>query len=293
MRSFLTAIPLFAALIGSNAALAQNPPQNPALDVAKATVRSTAHRKYFRPPSARVRPRQDSGDVAVVNSASFLPGVSPGALVTIFGNNLTDVTGLIVASTDPLPTVLSNVSVSINGVFAPIYTIAYANGEDQISVQVPYETPTGPGAAQVDVIEYGDVVASVVTDSFDEDPGIFVYQANYAVALRYPDYSLIGPNNPAFPGDVLILYATGLGPLTQPLADGYGAPANPPADTQDPFQVLVAGETCQIMFSGLAPGFVGLYQINLQLPFDLPAGDLDTQITSPFANSQVATLPIQ
>jgi uncharacterized protein (TIGR03437 family) len=61
----------------------------------------------------------------------------------------------------------------------------------------------------------------------------------------------------------------------------------------DPFQVIVAGQSSRVLFSGLAPGFVGLYQINLQLPFNLPAGNLDIQITSPFADSQVATLPVR
>jgi uncharacterized protein (TIGR03437 family) len=61
----------------------------------------------------------------------------------------------------------------------------------------------------------------------------------------------------------------------------------------DPFQVVVDGEQCQVLFSGLAPGFVGLYQINLRLPFDLGPGNLDIQILSPFANSGMATLPVQ
>lgn len=252
-----------------------------------------AHQKYYRPAGAKVLPRQLSGDVAVVNSASFLPGVSPGGLVTIFGHDLTDISGTVIAGTNPLPTNLSNVSVTINGIYAPIYAMAFANGEDQISVQVPYGTVTGPGAALVKVFDYGNLTGSVQADSFDEDPGIFMYQGNYALAQRFPDYSLTGPGNPAAPGDILILYVTGLGPLSINLQDGYGAPTSPSAQTVDPFQVVVAGENCRVFFSGLAPGFVGLYQINLQLPGDLPAGDLDIQILSQFANSQTATLPVR
>jgi uncharacterized protein (TIGR03437 family) len=55
----------------------------------------------------------------------------------------------------------------------------------------------------------------------------------------------------------------------------------------------VAGEDARIWFSGLAPGFVGLYQINLQLPDDLPAGDLTLGIFSDFANSQSVFLSVR
>jgi minor extracellular serine protease Vpr len=254
-----------------------------------------AHQKFYRPAgiTSAVKPLLTAPDVAVVNSASFLPGISPGGLATIFGHNLTDVNGVVVASSNPLPTQFSNVSVIIAGVYAPIYTIAYANGEDQISFQVPYGTPTGLNSVRIQVLDYGNVVADFRTDSYDEDPGIFVWQGNYALALRYPDYSLIGPGNPASRGDILILYTTGLGPLSQNLRDGYAAPSDPLAYTLDPFQVVVAGEQCRLLFSGLAPGFVGLYQINLQLPSDLPAGNLQMQIFSPFANSQIVTLPVR
>lgn len=251
------------------------------------------HPKYYRPAGAKALPRQLSSDVAIVNSASFLLGVSPGGLATIFGHNLTDISGTVIAGTNPLPTSLSDVSVTVNGIYAPIYAMAYANGEDQISVQIPYGTDTGPGAVVVKVFDYGNLTGSVQADSYDEDPGIFMYQGNYALAQRFPDYSLVGPGNPAARGDILILYVTGLGPLSINLRDGYGAPSSPAATTTDPFQVVVAGENCRVFFSGLAPGFVGLYQINLQLPGDLPAGDLDIQILSQFANSQTATLPVR
>ena len=62
---------------------------------------------------------------------------------------------------------------------------------------------------------------------------------------------------------------------------------------QDPFQVLVAGEACKVLFSGLAPGLIGLYQLDIQLPFDLPKRGLNIQITSPYASSNVAVLQVK
>jgi uncharacterized protein (TIGR03437 family) len=228
-----------------------------------------------------------------VNAASFLPGVSPGGLATIFGQDLTTVNGSVFANRNPLPTSLAGVEVDVNGVPAPIFSVAYANGEDQISFQVPYHTDTGPNAVVIDVFDFGDQVASIVSDSFIEDPGIFTYGSNsYAVAVHSFDGSLVGPNNPAAPGETMILYVTALGPLSIDLPDGFGAPSDPLAYTIDPFDVLVDGEPCRVLFSGLGPGFVGLYQLNLVLPLDLRSGNLRIQITSPYASSQVATLPV-
>lgn len=238
------------------------------------------------------QPRQ-SGNTVIVNAASFEPGISPGDLATIFGEDLTTVTGVVLAQTNPLPTRLAGVQVLVAGFPAPIYGIAFANGEDQISIQVPYEAPTGPQAAEIQVYDEGSLVADFFTDSFVEDPGIFTYNGSFAVA-QASDFSLIGPNNPAIPGEALILYTTGLGPLDLNLADGFGSPTTPPfAETVDPFQVILNGENCSVFFSGLAPGFVGLYQINFYVPQDAPPGNLQLFIQSPFVSSAFAVLPVQ
>jgi minor extracellular serine protease Vpr len=258
----------------------------------------SAHKTPFYRPhlSRRVSPAQPhlTGDAVIVNAASYESGISPGGLATIFGYNLTMVTGTVLAGSNPLPTRLAGVEVLVSGFPAPIYGIAYAGGgQDQISIQVPYEAPTGPGAAEIQVFDEGALVADFFTDSFTEDPGIFTYNGNFAIA-EASDYSLIGPNNPAIPGEPLVLYVTGLGPLTLDLLDGYGSPTTPPfAQTIDPFQVVLDGEDCKVFFSGLAPGFVGLYQINFNVPSDAAAGNLQIFIQSPYANSASATLPVR
>src|SRR5258708_4592829 len=117
-------------------------------------------KKFFREPKSIIQPKQIGGTV-VVNAASYLPGVSPGGLATVFGTNLTDVTGVVVGDTNPLPLVLANVSVRVNGIRAAIFSVAFANGEDQISFQVPWATDTGQGAAGVQIFDYGDQVAEV------------------------------------------------------------------------------------------------------------------------------------
>jgi uncharacterized protein (TIGR03437 family) len=253
---------------------------------------------YYRPhynarKATGAKPRQ-SGDTVIVNAASYEEGISPGGLATIFGDNLTTVSDVVLSNSNPLPINLAGVQVFVSGLPAPIYGIAYANGQDQISIQVPYDAPTGAGAAEIQVMDFGTVVADFVTDSFTEDPGIFTYDDGLAIA-EASDYSLIGADNPALPGEPLVLYVTGLGPLNDTdLVDGYGSPTSPPfAETVDPFQVVLDNENCSVFFSGLAPGFAGLYQINFYVPEDAASGNLQIYIQDAYANSAFAMLPVQ
>ena len=259
-----------------------------AFSATQATTKKPFYRTSKTPPP---KPRQSS-EPSVVNAASFLPGVCPGTLATIFGQDLTDIDGVVVAPATPLPDELAGVMVLVNGMPAPMFVVAHTNGEDQINFQVPFETPTGPGAAEIQVLLHDTPVADFFADSFTEDPGIFMYNGSYAVALEAEDYSLIGPDHPALPGDIIILYATGLGPLTIDVPDGYPGPVHPLAYTADPSQVFIDDQSSTVYVSGLAPGFAGLYQINVQVPDDAASGDLDIEIQTPYANSQVAKLPV-
>ena len=63
--------------------------------------------------------------------------------------------------------------------------------------------------------------------------------------------------------------------------------------TVDPFQVMLDNENCKVVFSGLAPGFVGLYQINFYVPQDAASGNLQIYIQDAYANSAIATLHVQ
>jgi uncharacterized protein (TIGR03437 family) len=255
-----------------------------------APVPAKPHTRYFRQSSGIPARPHAAGDPMVVNAASFLPGVSPGGIAVIFGQNLNNLGISTAATGTPLPDQLGGVFVYVNGIAAPMYSITSADGQDQISFQVPFETPTGPGAAQIRVVSQDQTTASVVVDSFTEDPGIFTFNG-FAVATHL-NGSLVTPADPATPGETIVLYTTGLGPLTIDVTDGYPPPSDALAFTVDPVQALVRGEQCSVLFSGLAPEFVGVYQLNLTLPLDLPFGDLDIQISTPSATSAVAKLSV-
>lgn len=248
--------------------------------------------RFFPNPLSRGIKKASPGDPAIVNAASFLPGVSPGGLASIFGQDLLSIDGTYSANVTPLPTQIEGVSVLVNGIAAPLLTVSSVNGQDQINLQVPWESPTGTAAVTIEIIDNGDTAATFDTDSYTEDPGIFTYRG-YSLAIRNANGQLVGPDNPVGPGEIIILYTTGLGPVSQDVPDGFPGPTDPPASTQDPFQAVVNGEDCDVMFSGLAPGFTGLYQLNLRLPDDLPPGDLDLQISTPYASSGIVKIPVQ
>ena len=250
------------------------------------------HPRFFPNPLTRNAKPAVPGDPAIVNGASFLPGISPGGLASIFSHDLLSIDGTFSAQSSPLPRDMAGISVIVNGITAPLLTVSSINGDDQINLQVPFETDTGPGAVTIEIIDNGDSVATFQTDSYTEDPGIFTYRG-YALAIRNANGQLVGADNPVAPGEVIVLYATGLGPVTVEVPDGERAPSDPLAYTQDPFDALVNGERCDVLFSGLAPGFTGLYQLNLALPDDLPPGDLELQISTPYATSGIIKIPIQ
>ncbi len=273
------------------------------------TAATTSTEKVFRPKGVHPKTQAATG-VAIVNAASYLPGVCPGGIASIFGVGLTSVTDVEGATTDPLPYQIADVTVFVNNVPAPLYTVAYTNGGDQINFQVPYETPVGlianNAGSVVDVYSNNVLVSSTLVDSYTEDPGIFIYVQNniqYAIAVHLPDYALVTPQDPAVANEYIVLYTTGLGPLTANVQDGFGAPSDPLAYTADPFTASIDGLSCgvpatpappcSVLFSGLAPGFVGLYQLNLQMPSSFSGPNVPVQIFTGYSNSGVAYLPVQ
>lgn len=196
-------------------------------------------------------------DGGLVNAASFQgAALAPGSLVSLFGERLSS--GTAAATTLPLPAELGAVSVHINGRAAPLLFVSPA----QINLQIPWEVATG--SASVTALANGLLGNAITASIGDASPGVFV-------AVR-PDGSPITAARPVTGGEVLIVYANGLGPVDQLQVTGQAAPSSPLASTREPPRVTVGGTPAEILFAGLTPGFVGLYQINIRLASGIPAG---------------------
>ncbi len=211
----------------------------------------------------------------VVDAASFDSPVAGGALVSLFGSQLA--TGVAQATAIPLPTALSNTSVLVNDVPAPLIFVSTG----QINFQMPWDVS---GTAVVRVERQGQRGNSVSTVIARRAPGLFVLRGTYGavqnasrgLGFPVPDIPLFADiaKAPARPGDILVIYASGAGPVNPAATTGAASGADPLSAVSDPPRVAfgrgIAGPFVEPFFVGLTPGFVGLYQINVQVPFGLP-----------------------
>src|SRR5579863_7496462 len=212
----------------------------------------------------------------VIDGATFTKGqaVAPGSVVSIFGSGLAAAT--LGGDTVPLSTTIGSTSVSFNGEAAPLYFVS----SGQVNAQLPWDLQAGNSDVMVTNGSSSSAAVSVPVAQFS--PGIYSIPAGagYAVAINNSDQSIAAParaipgitTHPAKAGDVMIMYANGLGPVS---LTGK-APASPPAlgaasldatrYTLTVPQVLVGGTPAQVIFSGLTPQFVGINQINFVVP---------------------------
>ncbi|MCC6293258.1 MAG: hypothetical protein IT164_11460 [Bryobacterales bacterium] len=190
----------------------------------------------------------------------FLPSqqaVAPGELLELFGSNLGPINGIAFAFdpvTGKLPTSGPGVDVTVNGVPAPLYYVQ----ADQINLQVPYE-----------IAGTEEAVVQVTVNGQAREPRRFpVVAANprlYPVVLNQ-DGTLNSAANPAAPGSIIVVFATGQG-VTQPPSPSGARPAagiypEPAAEAT----LTIGGQAAQLLFRGQAPGTAGVVQINAVLP---------------------------
>jgi uncharacterized protein (TIGR03437 family) len=226
------------------------------------------------------------GVVNVASSAPFTAGIAPGEGITLYGSGLAP--SLQTAPGGDLPTTLGGVSVTINGIPAPLYYVS----PSQISAIVPYGVTTA--IASIQVTNNGAASNTVSMFVNLTAPGVFTQNQNglgYA-AVQHADYSLVTPSSPAQPGETILVYLTGLGAVNPTVADGALAPSNPLSTASNTIGVYIGGMQATVAYAGLAPGLAGLYQLNVQVPSGLTAGDHDLDIQGPDAYTSEALLPV-
>jgi len=229
----------------------------------------------------------------LTNAASFTPGsLVPGSIATLFGTNLTTTVGVNLASSVPLPTELLNVAVNVNGVPAPIFAVDNVAGQQQINFQTPWQV-AGLSVAAISVTSNGVAGAAIPVPVLNAQPGIFAYSAGGSSygAILHSNFQLADNAHPATSGETVLIYCTGLGPVSA--APQSGAAAAGAVSTTATPTVTIGGVTASTAYSGLAPGFVGLYQINAIVPSGLGAGSKPVVITMGTIASSPALLPVQ
>lgn len=238
--------------------------------------------------------------LAITGGASLQPGaVSPGEIVTLFGNGIGPVTPATGTSFTPtngtVPTTLGNITVTFNNVAAPLIFVS----QGQINAIVPYEV-AGQTNVPVVVQNNGTTSATFTVPVVAVAPAIFSLSDNGRGqgAILNSDASINGTSNPAAPGSIISIYATGEGVLVPPgttgCITGGTLPLPKPAAA---VSVTIGGEPATaIEYAGEAPDSVcGLLQINATLPSDLSAGAQPVVLTIGAGNnaSQAITVAVQ
>lgn len=210
-----------------------------------------------------------AGGVVSAAGASLPP--SPGGIFTVYGINLAD-DSITSASRFPLPDLLAGASVLVNGSAVPLLSVSTW----QIDAQLPPETP----AKSVDFeLTFADGSRTPVqtVDVAAAAPDVFLIELEQNSILQAAAFHAgtgipADDVHPAHAGEVLEMYATGLGTTIPAVPAGQPSPGNPPAQVASPPVVLIGGIQAQVLFAGLTPGLAGVYQLNVVAPNGLRTG---------------------
>lgn len=229
----------------------------------------------------------------VFNAASSAPAgnpISPGEFIALYGTGLA---ATAKTATPPYPTGgFNGVSVLINNTPAPVYFVS----PNQINALVPYAT-TGPTATIV--VQNGTASSNTVTVPVAAtSPGIYALNQSGVGpgAILDANYNIINSSNPAHAGQTVQIFLTGMGAVNPAVKDGTAGSTNPNnlSLAVSPVTAYIEGSQCAVSYNGLAPGFPGLYQINVTLPTLLPAtGSVPLALSTGNAYHDQVTIAVQ
>jgi len=194
----------------------------------------------------------------VVNAASGRPGLVAGSMAAIYGTNLANTTA--VASGGTWPTILAGSRVLVGGIAAPLYYV----GPGQIDLQVPWEI-AGAKNATILVDNGGTMSAGAVALVLDLQPGLFLTNGRPDV-YHASTSQIVSTSHPLTPGETLILMGTGFGSVYSPPPTGHAASLTTLSPTSTAPQASIGYQNAPVPFAGLAPGEIGVYQLNVVVP---------------------------
>lgn len=214
--------------------------------------------------AATVSPKIDR----IVNLADGTSSIAPGSLVRIEGTALSPLTQT--TSERPLPTALAESCITVNGLPIPLIFVS----DREINAQIPYEVQ---GSATLILRTPGGTSDNFPVQILANAPSVF--RASFPEAgITLPTVVngrnglLASGSNPIKRGDTIVIYLTGLGKTNPEVESGMAAPANPLAQAVVKPVIFLGGRELPVEFAGLTPGEVGVYQINAQIPHDVPTG---------------------
>ena len=208
---------------------------------------------------------------SVVNAASFASGpIAPGEIISIFGAGLgpeTPARGVVGPETGRLPVALESVSVLLDGEPSPLLYV----GETQINAQVPYEI-AGRSSVQL-AVSYGSIDSPRATLAVSPArPALFLIPGSRSAIVLNEDGRLNSASQPARLGESVTLFGTGQGETSPPSGTGQMAPVMS-AHRIEEVSVMVGGSAAEVVSAGLAPGFAGVFLIQVRIPDTATTGE--------------------
>jgi uncharacterized protein (TIGR03437 family) len=204
----------------------------------------------------------------VVNAADFKAPVAPGGLISIFGQQMSPVN--MATKELPLPTALNESCLTVNGVAVPLLFVS----SQQMNGQLPFNVD---GNATMTLRTPGGISDNFNFTIQEAAPSVFRSgsagpDTGLATVTRADNGELITPTNPIHPNDTIVIWATGLGRTSPPIDSGMPAPSDPLPSAVIVPSVSLGGTALNVIYAGLVPGSVGLYQINATVPAKVPLG---------------------
>lgn len=219
----------------------------------------------------------------VISAAAYVGiqgGVSPGGIYTIYAGTNASVgpaSGVNNGGYDAyglLPTTLGGVSVTFDGVPAPMYYV----GSGQVNLQVPFEV-AGKTSTKVAVNYLGSASTTVTVPVIAVQPLFFTFDGKAVIAVNQ-DGTVNTAQNAAARGTYVTVFGTGLGKLNCTVATGQGAPSASGSFCQATYTYSIGGSaTAPAAFAGWTPTAVGLAQWNLQIPSSSSTGTVPIVVT--------------
>jgi len=226
---------------------------------------------------------------------------APGSYIEIYG---TGMAGVSRSWTDAdflgsvAPITLESVQVTVGGIRAYISYVS----PTQINVQVPEGVAAGDAVPVI--VSYNGVSTSPSTIAVREYAGGLLAPAafkvgdvQYAAAVHNANGKFVSGGNipnvdaaPAVPGETLVFYGVGFGPITPNFPPLGGRKATGQTMVTNPVTFKIGENEAKVTYAGLAPGLIGLYQFNVEVPSNAPSGDLPVTVTqggSPIAQTLV------
>jgi uncharacterized protein (TIGR03437 family) len=206
--------------------------------------------------------------------------LAPGSLFTIFGRNLSRLTGTLDGwQGRTLPSSLNGAAVGVGSGLAPLLYVS----PTQINAQVPFET--APGSASVAVNNGAAVGAATNVKVAAAAPAVFL-------VVKASDFSVVSPANPALAGEILVVASTGLGVTTPKLATGALASTDNRYDTATA-TVTLGGQNASVVGSAALPGYAGVYITGFVAPASLTTGSSPLILTVGGASSSAFPVAIK